>query len=159
MDANSEKYMKEALKSARRSLKSGDVPVGAVIVKGGKIIGRGFNCIERKGNPLKHAEIAAISSAVKKTGFKHLTDCDMYVTLEPCSMCAGAIVLARLRNLFIGAPDPKTGACGSLYSITEDMRLNHRCNVVSGILEKECSGIIKDFFRSIRESKKNERKT
>lgn len=159
MDTNPEKYMKEALKSARRSLKSRDVPVGAVIVKDGKIIGRGFNSIERKGNPLEHAEIAAISSAVKKTGFKHLTDCDMYVTLEPCSMCAGAIVLARLRNLFIGAPDPKTGACGSLYSITEDKRLNHRCNVVSGILEKECSGIIKDFFRSIRESKKNERKT
>jgi tRNA(adenine34) deaminase len=149
--------MREALKSARRSLKSEDVPVGAVIVKDGVIIGRGYNSIERKNNPMEHAEMAAIRTAIKKTGYKHLLDCDMYVTLEPCSMCAGAIVLARIRNLFIGAPDPKTGASGSLYSITEDKRLNHRCNVIRGILEKECSQIIKDFFKSIRDKKKNER--
>ncbi len=158
MNTGPEKYMKEALKSARKSLKSGDVPVGAVIVKDGKIIGRGYNSIERKNSPIEHAEIIAIRSAVRKTGYKHLSGCDLYVTLEPCSMCAGAIVLARIRNLYIGAADPKTGASGSLYSITEDPRLNHRCNVTIGILEKECSELIKDFFRKLREEKRNERK-
>jgi len=146
--------MKKALKAARNSLKSGDVPVGAVIVKDGVIVGRGYNRIEHSGDPLDHAEIRAIRSAVRRTGYKHLTGCDMYVTLEPCSMCAGAIVLARIGTLYTGAADPKTGACGSLYSIVEDKRLNHRCNVVRGILEKECSQLIKDFFQELRNNRK-----
>ncbi len=145
--------MQKALSQARKSLKSGDVPIGAVIVHNGKIIGRGYNQIEKKGNSILHAELTAISSAIKNYGYKHLLDCEMYITLEPCSMCAGAIVLSRINRVFIGAIDSKTGAGGSVFNILNDSRLNHRCEVISGVLADECSDIIKQFFKELRKSK------
>lgn len=147
--------MGEALKEARKSLRYGDVPIGAVVVFSNEIIARGHNQVEQRKDPFAHAEISAMAKAIKKIGYKHLLDCDLYVTLEPCSMCSGAIVLARIRNLFIGALDPKTGAAVSLYQIPEDERLNHRIVVKSGILETECSALIKEFFKELRTKKKN----
>jgi tRNA(adenine34) deaminase len=146
-------FMSKALSLAKKSIISRDVPVGSVIVHNGNIIGKGYNQIEKRKNPLAHAEISAIDSAVKKYGHKHLLDCDMYVTLEPCSMCAGAIVLSRINRVFIGAKDPKTGAGGSLFNILNDKKLNHRCEVHFGILENECSVLIKDFFKELRRIK------
>lgn len=148
-----EKYMSIALKYANKSLLSGDVPIGAIIVLNNKIIGRGYNKVEKLKNPNAHAEIIAIEQAVKKIDYKHLLECEMYVTLEPCSMCAGAIVLARLKKIYIGASDPKTGACGSLYNIVNDNRLNHRCEIEYSVLENECSSIIKGFFSELRKKK------
>ena len=148
-----EHFMNQALLQARKSLISGDVPVGAVIVHDGKIIGRGYNQIEKTGNSIHHAEIMAINSAIKKYGHKHLLDCDIYITLEPCSMCAGAIVLARIKRVFIGAKDPKTGAGGSIFNILSEPRLNHRCEVINGVLEEDCSLMLKQFFRELRKSK------
>lgn len=148
-----EYYIKEAIKQARKCLSSEDVPVGAVIVKQGQIIARGYNQVEKKNNATSHAEIIAIERAIKKVGYKHLLDCDIYVTLEPCPMCSGAIVLARLRRLVFGAFDPKTGAATSLYNITSDERLNHRLEVLGGVCEKQCSLMLKDFFKKLRERK------
>ncbi len=148
-----EYYINEAIKQARKCSASEDVPVGAVIVQGGKIIARGYNQVEKRNNSTAHAEIIAIERAIKKVGYKHLLDCDIYVTLEPCPMCSGAIVLARLRRLVFGAFDPKTGAATSLYNITSDERLNHRLEVLGGICEKECSLMLKDFFKKLRERK------
>ena len=147
------KYMLEAIEEAKKSLESGDVPIGAVIVKDNLIIGRGHNQVEKLQNATVHAEMIAISEAIKKVEYKHLLDSTIYVTLEPCSMCAGAIVLARIPTLVYAATDPKTGACSSLYSITSDARLNHRCEVIKGILEDECSKQIKEFFVKVRERK------
>ncbi len=147
---NDQKYMHEAIKQARRSLLAEDVPVGAVIVKDGKIIARGYNQVEKRQNPIAHAEIVAIEKASKKLGYKHLLDCDIYVTLEPCAMCCGAIVLARLRRLIFGAYDPKTGAAVSLYNITNDPRLNHRLEVLGGVLQDDCVALLKNFFKKLR---------
>lgn len=146
--------MYKALLEAERSLESGDVPVGAVVVHDEKIIGRGCNKVEKLGSSLAHAEITAINQAVKKLGHKHLLDCKLYVTLEPCSMCAGAIVLARIPELFIGTDDPKTGACGSIFDIVREKKLNHRCKVNRGVLSEECSKLLKDFFSELRDKKK-----
>jgi len=143
-------FMKFAILESKKSLKSGDVPVGAIIVKDNKIISRAHNQIEKKGDSTAHAELLAIQKAIKKLGYKHLLDCTLYVTLEPCAMCAGAIVLARIPRVVFGATDPKTGACGSLYNIVNDKRLNHRCEVISGVLEDECSKLLKDFFKKLR---------
>ncbi len=148
-----EYYINEAIKQARKCSASEDVPVGAVIVQGGKIIARGYNQVEKRNNSTAHAEIIAIERAIKKVGYKHLLDCDIYVTLEPCPMCSGAIVLARLRRLVFGAFDPKAGAAVSLYNITSDVRLNHRLDVLGGVCEKECSLLLKDFFKKLRERK------
>jgi len=142
--------MHEAIKQARRSLMAEDVPVGAVIVKDGKIVARGYNQVEKRQNPIAHAEIVAIEKASKKLGYKHLLDCDIYVTLEPCAMCCGAIVLARLRRLIFGAYDPKTGAAVSLYNITNDPRLNHRLEVLGGVLQDDCVALLKNFFKKLR---------
>ena len=147
-------FMLEALNEAKKSLESGDVPVGAVIVKDNLIIGKGHNQVEELQNATAHAEMNAIREAIKNTGYKHLLNSIIYATLEPCSMCAGAIVLARIPVLVYAAPDLKAGACNSLYSITEDERLNHRCEVISGILEFESSQLIKEFFIGIRERNK-----
>jgi tRNA(adenine34) deaminase len=147
---NDQKYMHEAIKQARRSLMAEDVPVGAVIVKDGKIVARGYNQVEKRQNPIAHAEIVAIEKASKKLGYKHLLDCDIYVTLEPCAMCCGAIVLARLRRLIFGAYDPKTGAAVSLYNITNDPRLNHRLEVLGGVLQDDCVALLKNFFKKLR---------
>ncbi len=148
-----EYYINEAIKQARKCSASEDVPVGAVIVQGGKIIARGYNQVVKRNNSTAHAEIIAIERAIKKVGYKHLLDCDIYVTLEPCPMCSGAIVLARLRRLVFGAFDPKAGAAASLYNITSDVRLNHRLDVLGGVCETECSLLLKDFFKKLRERK------
>ena len=146
-----ELFMEEALRLARLAAEAGEVPVGAVIVKDGEIIGRGFNSTETDKDPTCHAEIKAIrQEAAAALGGWRLSGCSMYVTLEPCSMCAGAIVLARLDALYIGTPDPKSGACVSLSQITTDSRLNHRVELHVGILQEECSAVMKAFFRKLR---------
>ncbi|MCX6152955.1 MAG: nucleoside deaminase [Candidatus Kapabacteria bacterium] len=144
------KFMSLALREAAKAANYGDVPVGCVVVCEGKIIGRGRNSIERKSDSLLHAELIAIQKAIKKNKYKHLLNCTIYVTLEPCAMCSGAIVLARIPRLVIAANDPKTGASGSLYSITEDARLNHRCEVVRGVMADESSLLLKGFFKKLR---------
>ena len=149
-----EKWMRHALGEAEKARELDETPVGAIIVRKGKIVGRGFNRVETFKDPTAHAEIIAIGAAAQQTGYERLDDTVMYVTLEPCTMCAGAIILARIPLLVYGAVDPKTGACGSLYNICRDERLNHNVDVIPGILEPECSGILKDFFRTLRERKK-----
>ena len=126
------------------------MPVGALVVRGDEILGRGRNATIRERNPLAHAEMKAIMEALPKAGGWRLVDCDLYVTLEPCAMCAGAIVHARLRKLIIGASDPKTGACGSVLDVTGEPRLNHQPELVRGVLQEDCSRILKDFFRRLR---------
>lgn len=145
-----ERYMLEAVKEAARAAEEGEVPVGAVIVKDGQIIARAHNRIEAVRRSSAHAEMLALEAAEEKLGAKWLTGATMYVTLEPCSMCAGAMVLARITRLVIGTDDPKTGACGSLYNIASDERLNHSIEITRGVLAGECSALLKDFFRSRR---------
>lgn len=145
-----ERFMLEALREAAEGAAEGEVPVGAVIVSGGEIIARAHNRIEGDKRSSAHAEMLAIEEAEKALGAKWLTGCDMYVTLEPCSMCAGALVLARINSLVIGADDPKTGACGSLRNIVSDERLNHRIEIKRGVLGEACSTMLKDFFRERR---------
>lgn len=142
--------MNEALKEALKAYDKGEVPVGAVIVRDGEIIGRGHNLTETGNDPTLHAEMIAIREAAKKLGGWRLTDCSMYVTLEPCSMCAGALVWSRMEKLFIGAMDPKAGACGSVLDIVRNEKLNHRIEIETGIMEEECSELIKRFFRELR---------
>lgn len=145
-----ERFMEEALKLARMAYEAGEVPVGAVVVKDGEIVGRGFNSTETDKDPTCHAEMKAIREAARNLGGWRLPGCSMYVTLEPCSMCAGAIVLARIEHLYIGALDPKSGACLSLANIPSDDRLNHQVELHCGILQEECSAILKQFFRELR---------
>ncbi|MBQ3428452.1 MAG: tRNA adenosine(34) deaminase TadA [Mogibacterium sp.] len=145
-----ERYMLEAVKEAARAAEEGEVPVGAVIVKDGQIIARAHNRIEASRRSSAHAEMLALEAAEEKLGAKWLTGATMYVTLEPCSMCAGAMVLARIARLVIGTDDPKTGACGSLYNIASDERLNHSIEITRGVLAEECSALLKEFFRSRR---------
>jgi tRNA(adenine34) deaminase len=145
-------YMSEALKEAQRAFEEDEVPVGAVIVHDGRIIARGHNQVERLNDPTAHAEIIAITSATNYLGTKWLNEASLYVTIEPCSMCAGAMVLARIKNLCFGAKDPKTGACGSIINIANHKKLNHRIKVTKGILEIECSSLLKDFFRKKRKN-------
>ena len=145
-----ERYMLEAVKEAARAAEEGEVPVGAVIVKDGQIIARAHNRIEAARRSSAHAEMLALGAAEEALGAKWLTGATMYVTLEPCSMCAGAMVLARISRLVIGADDPKTGACGSLYNIAGDGKLNHRIEITRGVMAGECSALLKEFFRSRR---------
>ncbi len=149
-----EYFMREALKLAADGACAGEVPVGVVIVKDGVIIGRGRNRTEELKDPLAHAEMNAMKEALAAVGGWRLNGCDMYVTLEPCSMCAGAIVHARLKKVYIGTTDPKTGACGSVMNILADKHLNHQPEVETGILQEECSDILKNFFRQLRRNKK-----
>ena len=145
-----EEYMQEALKEANAAAAEGEVPIGAVIVRGGEIIARAHNRTEQAKDPTAHAEILAIREAAARLGGWRLPGCSMYVTVEPCSMCAGAIVWSRSERLYIGAMDPKAGACGSLYSIPTDSRLNHNVEVETGLMGEECSRLMKDFFRKLR---------
>ena len=149
-----EKFMKEALKEAKNAYEKLEVPVGAVIVKNSKIIARSHNLKETKKDTTKHAEILAIEKASKKLGAWRLLDCDMYVTLEPCSMCAGAIINARIKKIYIGALDEKTGAAGSVLNLFEDYKFNHNVEIEKGILGEECEKILKDFFKELRKKKK-----
>ena len=150
-----EKYMKEALKEAKKAYEKLEVPVGAIIVKDGKIIARAHNLKETKSDTTKHAEIIAIQKASKKLNSWRLIDCEMYITLEPCSMCAGAIINSRIKKVYIGAMDEKTGAAGSVLNLFEDYNFNHKVEIEKGILEKECENILKEFFRKLRKIKKS----
>jgi Cytosine/adenosine deaminases len=144
------KYMEEALKEAEKAAAVGEVPIGAVIVKDGRIIGRGYNLTETRHDPTAHAEMLAIMEASQKLGTPRLGGCELYTTVEPCAMCAGAIVLARIDKIYIGTPDPKAGACGSVFNIVQDEKLNHYAEIETGVLQEECSEIIKAFFRELR---------
>ncbi len=148
--SDDERFMLEALKEAARAAEEGEVPVGAVVVKDGQIIARAHNMVETARRSSAHAEMIALEAAEAALGAKWLTGATMYVTLEPCSMCSGAMVLARMARLVIGADDPKTGACGSLYNIANDERLNHSIEITRGVLAGECSAILKKFFRGRR---------
>lgn len=147
------KYMSIALKEAEKGAKYDEVPIGAIIVKDNIIIARAHNEKEKKGLTTRHAEMIAIEKAQKKTGDWRLNGAEMYVTLEPCPMCAGAIINARISMLYYGAKDPKAGCCGSLYNLPEDKRFNHRTEVVGGIMQEECAKLLSDFFRNKRNKK------
>ena len=136
-----EKFMKEAIKQAKKAYDKEEIPVGAVIVKDGKIIARGYNKKEEKKDTTQHAEIIAIQKASRKIGAWRLQDCEMYVTLEPCAMCTGALIQARLKRVYIGTMDPKTGACGSVLNLLEDYKFNHKVEVETNIMQKECEKI------------------
>jgi tRNA(adenine34) deaminase len=151
-----EYFMKEALKEAYKAYDINEVPIGAVIVRNGEIVGRGYNQKETLKDATLHAEISAIKDACKNLGGWRLPGCTMYVTLEPCSMCAGALVNARIERLVIGTIDLKTGACGSVLNIVQTEKLNHQVNVQFGVLEEDCSNILKLFFKNLRNSKKGE---
>ncbi len=140
-------FMREALAEAQKAFQLDEVPIGAVVVKNGTIIGRGHNLRERMKDPTLHAEIIAIRQAAAALGGWRLTDCDLYVTVEPCPMCAGAILQARIRRVVFGARDPKAGCAGSLYNLLEDPRFNHRAEVTEGIMKEPCSLIIREYFR------------
>ncbi|MGI6257016.1 MAG: tRNA adenosine(34) deaminase TadA [Anaerovoracaceae bacterium] len=147
-----EKYMIEALKEAKKAERQDEVPIGAVVVDGdGQIIGRGHNQTRSLKDPTAHGEIMAIREATKKLGRERLVGCDLVVTVEPCSMCAGAIVLARLRKVYIGIMDPKGGACGSVLNVLQNEKLNHFTEIQAGIMQQECERIMKDFFKKCRE--------
>jgi tRNA(adenine34) deaminase len=148
-----ERFMRDALGMARRALSDGEVPVGAAVVKEGLVIARGRNARERDGDPTAHAEIVAIRRAARKLGTWRLSGCTLYVTLEPCAMCAGAMVLARLPRLVYGAADPKAGFTGSLGDLVRDPRLNHRVDVTGGVLGAECGRMLVEFFRERRAEK------
>ena len=150
-----EKWMKEAIKQAKKAYEKEEIPVGAVIVKDNKIIARGYNQKEKKCDTTKHAEIIAIQQASKKLGTWRLSDCEMYVTLEPCSMCAGALIQARMKKVYIGTMDEKTGACGSVLNLLEDYTFNHKVEVETGIMQPECEKLLKQFFIELREKRKN----
>ncbi len=150
---NDELFMKEALKEAKKAYKKEEVPVGAVIVKDDKVIARGHNLKETKMDTIKHAEIIAIQKASKKLNSWRLENCYMYVTLEPCSMCAGAIINSRIKKVYIGTMDEKTGACGSVLNLFE-YNFNHKVQLETGILKDECRKIIKQFFKELRIKKK-----
>ena len=147
------KFMKEALKEAQKSYKKEEIPVGAIIVKDGKIIGRGHNLKETKTDPTKHAEIIAIQKACKKLQTWRLTGCTMYVTLEPCSMCAGSLIQSRLDKVVIGTMDEKTGACGSVLNLLADYKFNHIVQIETGIMQEECKTILQQFFKELRAKK------
>jgi tRNA(adenine34) deaminase len=145
-----EYFMRYALREAAKAADSEDVPVGAVIVHKNHIIGRGWNQVELLKDPTAHAEMIAVTQAANHLGAKWLSDCALYVTIEPCSMCAGALVLSRIDRVVYGAPDPKTGAGGSVLNILHHAKLNHRIKVKGGVLEQECAGLLQDFFRKKR---------
>lgn len=151
-DTVDETLMHEALIMARRARLADEVPVGAVVVSNGEIIGRGFNSPISKNDPTAHAEIQALRDAAEKIGNYRLTDCLLYVTLEPCPMCAGAIMQARIARLVYGAADPKAGACGSVVNLLREDRLNHHTEVVGGVLAEECAEMLRRFFAERREA-------
>ena len=149
-----EKYMKAALREAKKAYKLDEVPIGCVIVQNDKIIARGYNRRNTDKNTLAHAEVAAIKKASKKTGDWRLEDCTMYVTLEPCQMCAGAIVQSRLAKVVIGSMNPKAGCAGSVINLLQMKQFNHQVEMVTGVLEEECSVMLSGFFQELREKKK-----
>ena len=155
MEKTKEYFMKETLKEAEKAYKKLEVPVGAIIVKDGKIIARAYNQKESKTDTTKHAEMLAIQKASKKLKSWRLIDCEMYVTLEPCTMCAGAIIHSRIKKVYIGAMDEKTGAVGSVLNLFEDYKFNHKPEVEKGILKEDCESLLKQFFKELRKLKSN----
>jgi tRNA(adenine34) deaminase len=141
-----DRWMRLALDQARMAFEADEVPVGAVVVQGDRVIGEGHNQRETLGDPTAHAEMIAITQAAESLGSWRLLDCTLYVTLEPCPMCAGASVQARLPRVIYGTADPKAGACHTLYQITDDPRLNHQAAVIGGVLQEECRAILQEFF-------------
>jgi tRNA(adenine34) deaminase len=150
--------MRVALQEAKAAAQKGEVPVGAVVMRGDEIVAQAHNRIIQNNDPTAHAELLVIRLATQALNTRWLSDCALYVTLEPCAMCAGAMVLARLENLVFGAFDSKTGACGSLRNIVADPRLNHRMDVTSGVLEAECGQLLKGFFSGLRQKKATQQK-
>ncbi|OGX36116.1 MAG: tRNA-specific adenosine deaminase [Omnitrophica WOR_2 bacterium RIFCSPLOWO2_02_FULL_50_19] len=143
-------YMSEALKQAYEAFENDEVPVGAVIVHNGRIIARAHNQIEMLRDPTAHAEMIAITQAAASLGSERLLGCSIYATIEPCPMCAGALVLARVKRVYYGAKDPKTGACGSVFNIVNSKKLNHRIKITGGILAKDCGSLLTEFFKKKR---------
>ncbi|WP_242360737.1 tRNA adenosine(34) deaminase TadA [Limosilactobacillus antri] len=158
MKQEQEQFMAAAVAEARQAALLNEVPIGAVVVKDQQIIGRGHNMREHFQDVTYHAEMLAIMEACERLHSWRLEGCDLYVTLEPCIMCSGAIINARIANLYYGAADPKAGAVESLYHLMSDPRLNHQVQVASGVMQEECSQMLKDFFRAIRRRKKAARK-
>lgn len=152
-----EKYMKEALKEAKKAMQKEEVPIGAIIVKDGVIISRGHNLRETKNDACAHAEIIAIKKACKKLGAWRLENCEMYVTLEPCAMCAGAIINSRIKKLYIGAMEPKSGCVGSKLNLLEDYKFNHSVEVEYGICEDDSVYLLQDFFKQLRKKDKEQK--
>lgn len=150
MEAREEKYMEEALLLARLAARRGEVPVGCVIVQRNRIIGRGYNLRECRQDTAGHAEMAALSDAAAATGFWRLPDAELFVTLEPCPMCAGAMIQSRVKRLVYGAPDPKAGAAGSVVNLFEPGMFNHDVDVLGGMLGRQCSDLIREFFAELR---------
>ena len=149
-----EKYMREAIKQAKKAYAIGEVPIGCVIVYEGKIIGRGYNRRTIDKNPLAHAELIAIKKASKKMGDWRLEDCTLYVTLEPCQMCSGAIVQARMKKVVVGCMNPKAGCAGSILNLLQVEQFNHQVELEIGVLQEECSLMMKNFFKELRKAKK-----
>ena len=149
-----EKYMKAAITQAKKAAALDEVPIGCVIVQDGKIIARGYNRRNTDKNTLAHAELAAIRKASKKTGDWRLEDCTMYVTLEPCQMCAGAIVQSRLKRVVIATMNPKAGCAGSVLNLLQMEAFNHQVEITRGVREEECAALLSDFFRKLRQKKK-----
>jgi tRNA(adenine34) deaminase len=156
MNENAEKFMREAIKQAKKAAAKGEVPVGAVIVRNGEIISRAYNTRETGKNALCHAEVKAIHRACKKLGGWRLPGCEMYVTMEPCPMCAGAIINSRIVSVYYGAYDQKAGAFGTLFDMNT-FGLNHKPEIISGVLEKECSELLSSFFSDLRERRTREK--
>ena len=148
-----EKYMREAIKQAKKAYAIGEVPIGCVIVDEGKIIGRGYNRRTIDKNPLAHAELIAIKKASKKMGDWRLEDCTLYVTLEPCQMCSGAIVQARMKKVVVGCMNPKAGCAGSILNLLQVEQFNHQVELEIGVLQEECSLMMKNFFKELRKAK------
>lgn len=153
-EAIDQKYMREAIKQAKKAYALEEVPIGCVIVHDGKIIGRGYNRRTIDKNPLAHAEIQAIRKASRKMGDWRLEDCTLYVTLEPCQMCSGAIVQARIKRVVVGCMNPKAGCAGSILNLLDVKEFNHQVELTTGVREEECSRMMKEFFRELREKRK-----
>ncbi len=149
-----EKYMREAIRQAKKAYKLDETPIGCVIVHDGKIIGRGYNRRNADKSPLAHAEISAIRKASKKLGDWRLEECTLYVTLEPCQMCAGAIIQSRVTRVVVGCMNPKAGCAGSVLNLLDVKAFNHQAELTTGVLEEECSALMTGFFRELREKKK-----
>ncbi|PCN42987.1 tRNA adenosine(34) deaminase TadA [Brevibacillus laterosporus] len=158
METQHERFMREAMNEAKKAAALGEVPIGAVIVRKGEIVGRGYNLRETQKDPTLHAEMIAIREASQKLGGWRLIGCDLYVTLEPCPMCAGAIVQSRIEQVYYGATDPKAGCAGTLMNLCAEPRFNHQVPVWAGILQEECQMMLKDFFRQLRKKKKEDAK-
>jgi tRNA(adenine34) deaminase len=154
VEAQDEYFMKEAIKEALKAEKKNEVPIGAVLVMNGDVISRAHNLRELEQNAIAHAELLVIDQACRQTGTWRLEDSTLYVTLEPCPMCAGAIILSRVKRVVYGASDPKGGCAGTLMNLLEDERFNHQCDVTKGVLEEDCGQLLSQFFRGIRDRKK-----